>query len=296
MFACACAAAAARERCCASDAHTPCPTPPGPVAGQSAVLRSATESASRSRSPSRSAAVHDRDAGHTTTPRLSASARVSSHPRYKATATSASSTSSSRWSASARCTANSAPRSSCESSSDDATSGSILGRSAYTLPAAGYASGAHGVLATSSGGSDAQSSSCSSRGSWPPNALRSIEAPAPRAARICPAKSSIGSTRPRYFPRASSRMRIIVSRIAIMLLTTDAIWPTTIQLAGSRPKKARVGGAAGPEPRTISTPTAATYARALLLIASLPSAPAGPASGRSAPGGRHAPSPPAAGS
>ena len=72
-------------------------------------------------------------------------------------------------------------------------------------------------------------------------------------------------------------MRIIVSRIAIMLLTTDAIWPTTIQLAGSSPKNARAGAVAGPEPRTTSSPTTSTYARALLFISPLPSAPAGPA-------------------
>ena len=48
-----------------------------------------------------SAAVHARDAGHTITPRRSASARVGSHPWYSPMATIASSTSRSRWSASA---------------------------------------------------------------------------------------------------------------------------------------------------------------------------------------------------
>ena len=60
-------------------------------------------------------------------------------------------------------------------------------------------------------------------------------------------------------------MRIIVSRIAMRLLTTDAIWPTTIQAAGSRPKNAR-GLSAPADARTTTTSTSATYARAARLM------------------------------
>ena len=76
----------------------------------------------------------------------------------------------------------------------------------------------------------------------------------------------MGSTSPRYELSASSRSRIIVSRSAMRLLTTDAIWPTTIQAAGSSPKNARERRTAGPDATTTKTTANATHTRVRRLI------------------------------